>query len=69
MKASTLLMAAVLLVAAAAAPLKILNVIFDEIPKLNQTSMQVGGAHLPAVPPLSHFKHLIVFFRTILWKI
>lgn len=50
MKASTLLMAAVLLVATAAAPLKILNVIFDEIPKLNQTAMQVGGARPPAGP-------------------
>lgn len=51
MKASTLLMAAVLLVAAAAAPLNNLNVVFDEIPKVNQTFMQVGGANPPAAPP------------------
>lgn len=68
MKASTLLMAAVLLVAADAAPLKILNIIFDEIPKLNQTAMQVGGA-CPPHPTRSHFTELLFFFRTISWKI
>lgn len=62
MKASTLLTAMVLLLGAAAAP-NYLTIIFNEIPKLNQSSLQVGGAHPSALLALFHLNTEFCLFQ------